>query len=85
MRFCPLFRFNGYQMGVLAGLELLGVGGKRTAVHGFAAVGTACLRHGRGFEGALASMAIGSLLRWYLFKAGVMDIRSRAPGTKTGS
>ena len=73
---------NGYQMGVLAGLESYRALAGCTVVHGFAAVAIGTLAAWLwGFEGALASMAFGSLLRWYLFKR-VMKSEAESQGIK---
>lgn len=69
---------NGYQTGVLAGLESYRALAGCAVVHGCGSVGIVTLSAWLwGFEGALASMAFGSLLRWYLF--------SRAVKSETGS
>jgi O-antigen/teichoic acid export membrane protein len=73
---------NGYQMGVLAGLESYRALAGCTAVHGCAAVGIGTLAAWLwGLEGALASMAFGSLLRWYLFHR-VMKSETESHGIK---
>src|SRR5512141_462188 len=73
---------NGYQMGVLAGLESYRALAVCAAVCGFAVVGIGTIAAWLwGFEGALASMAFGSLLRWYLFHR-VMKSETESHGIK---
>lgn len=73
---------NGYQMGALAGLESYRALAVCAVLCGCAVIGIGTVAAWLwGFEGALASMAFGSLLRWYLFHR-VMKTETERHGIK---